>query len=154
VTKSPRGARPPKQPKHVPDVDRSLGQKPKTPRAHPFRGGSLAWRFSSADRGGPFAWSEIEGRAEIAEVIKKLSFFETMTESEIRDQGSHTIEIDRLSKPARHRLEQIKLDDLDEVMSFRLMGTQRVFCRIDANIMHVLWWDPNHLVCPSIKKHT
>ena len=48
----------------------------------------------------------------------------------------------------------IRQDDVDELMSFRLDSRGRVWCIQTGNIMRVLWWDPNHEVCPSFKKHT
>jgi len=86
--------------------------------------------------------------------MEKLHRFETMEETEIRAQGSHPVEISKLSKAAQTRLETIQHDDIDELMSFRLTGKQRVWCRMDNSVMLILWWDPEHAVCPSMKKHT
>jgi uncharacterized phage-associated protein len=29
-----------------------------------------------------------------------------------------------------------------------------VWCIRHLNVMRILWWDPDHLVCPSVMKHT
>lgn len=42
-------------------------------------------------------------------------------------------------------------DDIDELMSFRCAGAERVWCIQEANVMKVLWWDPGHQVDPVPK---
>ena len=86
--------------------------------------------------------------------MEQLHEFERMNWNTIIGQGSHEIERRRLAKQARDRLERIGQDDVDYLMSFRVTGRQRVWCICDRNIMRVLWWDPNHSVCPALKRHT
>jgi hypothetical protein len=119
-----------------------------------MRGGPLVWRFSSVDRDGLFAWSSLDDPVAYKEAMEKLHHFETMDETDMHRGGSHTVGIDNLCKDARDRLAVIQHDDIDELMSFRLTGAGRVWCRMDRNMMLVLWWDPQHAVCPSLKKHT
>lgn len=127
----------------------------KTPRIGPaVRGGPIVWRFSSSDRDGAFAWSQLEDPATYKRVMERLHQFETMEERDIIGAGCHAVEIERCCKEARDRLAVIKLDDIDELFSFRITGAERVWCRMQANVMLVLWWDPEHKVCPSLKKHT
>ena len=58
-------------------------------------------------------------------------------------------------KSARDRLQKLKLDDIDELMSFRISGKERVWSiRQLNNVMKVLWWDPNHEIYPIRKRHT
>lgn len=112
----------------------------------PIEGGPLAWRFSTCDKKGPFAWSGLTDSVKFKEVIEKLHEFETKTWDEIKKAGSHPIPCVQLEKPARDQLAAIKQDDLDELMSFRLTGANRVWCVQSGNIMRVLWWDPDHQV--------
>lgn len=140
-----------------PKVERrpKLSKEPeerRIPKAPLIRGGLLTWRFSEADKNGPFSWSNLG--TNYRDVLEKLHAYETMTEQEIKNGGSHPISIDNLCKEARDRLVEIKLDDAGELMSFRLKGKERVWCRMFGSVMHVLWWDPQHQVCPSPKKHT
>lgn len=114
----------------------------------------LAWRFSACDKGGAWAWTSLDAAGKYKRVLEKLHQFETMNWSEIKRGGSHPVEVSMLAKGARDRLTQIKQNDLDDLMSFHLTGKNRVWCVRDRNIMKVLWWDPDHTVCPSIKKHT
>lgn len=118
------------------------------------RGGPIVWRFSHADMGGPFAWCAIPDDATFCAVVNRLANFETMTENEITQGGSHSIELHRLSKAARDRLQEISHDDLDSLYSLRIKGAERVFCIHHGGTMRVLWYDPDHQVCPSTKKHT
>lgn len=69
-----------------------------------------------------------------------------------RDSGP--VNIGALCLQARKRLSQIGQGDLDELTSLSLTGTQRVWGIRDVGVLTVLWWDPDHLVCPSLKKHT
>ena len=110
----------------------------------------ISWRFSSCDKEGPFAWFASDV-AKYREVIEKLYTFETMTETERAKTGSHNIEIHKLSPAAKKRLQDIKRDDIDGLMSFRVAGTNRVMCVREGNVMKVLWFDPDHQVCPSLK---
>jgi len=117
-------------------------------------GSPLAWRFSGADSDGPFAWTTLIHGSPFKEVIERLHEFEKMNWEQIIRTGSHPIEIWKCEKAARDRLAEIKQDDIDELMSFRITGLKRVWCIQDRNIMRVLWWDPEHAVCPSPKKNT
>ena len=114
----------------------------------------VAWRFSTHDKGGRWAWTNLSNLSEYKETIEKLYSFETMDLTTINRAGSHRVELARLSKEARKRLEKIRQDDVDHLMSFRLSGKKRIWCIDDINIMNILWWDPNHTVCPSLKRHT
>ena len=117
--------------------------------APPIDGGPLGWRFSSRDREGPFGWA-IGDHDKFREVIDKLAEFEGRTWSEITEAGSHIIGCSRLCDAARTRLREIELDDLDELVSLRLTGTNRVWCIQSGNIMRILWWDADHQVYPVL----
>lgn len=85
----------------------------------------MAWRFSACDRAGPYSWA-IGEDAKFREVIEKLHEFEGKTWAQIIETGSHAIEVHEICKEARDRLVEIERDDLDELMSFRLTGPNRV----------------------------
>lgn len=126
-------------------------QGAKTPRIADYLvdGGPLAWRFSMCDADGPYAWTVLNAEKHL-EVINKLHEFEKKNWDEIKRGGSHPIKIADCCKEARTRLEEIERDDFDQLMSFRLTGTERVWCVQAANVMSVLWWDPNHQVYPVL----
>lgn len=77
-----------------------------------------------------------------------------MTWHAITETGSHFIETSALSKPARNRLMEIQQDDVDQVYSLRVTGRRRIFGIRDGGVLRILWWDPDHDVCPAAKKHT
>jgi hypothetical protein len=110
--------------------------------------------FSGCDRTGPFSWAALEHGAPFKEVIERLHEFEKMKWDDIMKTGSHPIGVSDCEKPAKDRLAAIQQDDIDALMSFRISGKKRVWCIQDRNIMRILWWDPEHAICPSEKKYT
>lgn len=113
-------------------------------------GGPLAWRIGIMDHDGPFGWSQLTDAAKLREVISKLHEFEHKPWAEITKGGSHPIECSRLCKEAKDRLKKISQDDVEELMSFRLTGKNRVWCIRHLNVMRILWWDPDHKVYPTL----
>jgi hypothetical protein len=104
----------------------------------------------------PFGWHKL-GIEEMHDVRAKLKDFESMTWSQILVAGKHqhhSVSVDDLCSHARKRLVAIGQQDVGEVVSLRLKGTQRVWGILREGIMQVLWWDPDHQVCPSLLKHT
>lgn len=53
---------------------------------------------------------------------------------------------------AQTRLEELKLDDEEELFRFRLDGTARVWGIREGRVFKILWWDPEHEICPSNKR--
>ena len=90
----------------------------------------------------------------LKKVIERLTGFETITWDDLRRSGSHPVSIGDLIKEARDRLQKLKIDDLDELYSLRISGRERLWGMRIGNVFSVLWWDPEHAVCPSNKKHT
>lgn len=112
-----------------------------------------SWRISLLEMVDPFGWHEIE-KNKLGEIRNKLADFESMTWHEILGKNSHLIPVSGISKAARDRLQLLKQDDIDELLSLRLSGKQRIWGILEDQALKVLWWDPEHLVCPSSKKHT
>ena len=136
-------------------VPKSVCERPdrKDVRVREHRGdGKPSWRFSTADKAGPFSWPDDTQKR--AEIVDKLHSFDSMLWSAIAGSEHHAISIDQLSNDAQKRLTEIKQDDIEEVFSFRISGKQRLICIRSLDIAKVLWYDPEHLVCPSKKKHT
>jgi hypothetical protein len=87
-------------------------------------------------------------------VIGRLKHFETMTWSEIEGPKNHSVSCESIVRDAQRRLQEINQDDVDELFSLRLSGKERVWSIRDGSVLKLLWWDPEHKVCPSEKKHT
>ncbi len=143
-----RGAR---QPRSVLSREESRAPRalPASPRArHPV------WAFRIVDLGGPWCWSVIRG-AVLAEVLARFRDYESMTWEQIDGRtGSHGVEPWKLSRQAQLRLTEIRQDDASELFSLRVTGRRRVWGILDEHVLRILWWDPEHQVCPSIKQHT
>ena len=128
-------------------------KKPKISR-FPESPENLTWSFLMLDEDGPFSWHLLSEAREYYKILKRKKAFEGMNSNQIRQTGSHSVLIEKLSKAARDRIDKLKLDDFEELYSLRMNSTNRVWCIKDGNTMRVLWWDPNHEVCPSLKKNT
>lgn len=112
------------------------------------------WRLDRVDLDGPWAFNQIDINHLLTEVIPKLHEFETMTWAEIDGPtGSHFIRCSELTKLAQDRQNQVA-SDVDELFSLRLTGPQRIWGVRDVATLRILWWDPQHEVCPSKKKNT
>ena len=109
-----------------------------------------AWRLSGADQGGPFSWANIPD-AQRSGVWARMAEFEKMTPDQLRRTGSHRVAQSRMAKEAKERLRRIEMDDLEELWSFRVTGRQRFWRAKRENVYSLLWWDPDHRVCPSLR---
>ena len=104
----------------------------------------------------PFGWHEVD-QGTIERIRERLKCFESMTWAEILNEGgkrNHFIKVGDLCKPARQRLTALKQDDVDQILSLALAAKGRIWGILENSVVRLLWWDPNHLVCPSHKKHT
>jgi hypothetical protein len=100
----------------------------------------------------PYGWHRVDATT-LLHIREKLAHFESMTWNEILVVGkrrNHSIDIGAITAEARQRLEAIGLG-LDEVVSLRLSGAERVFGYLDNGVLVLLWWDPDHQVCPSLR---
>lgn len=125
-------------------------KKPRFSDPTPYSNSPLSWRFSACDRNGPFSWKALQD-PKYKEILEKLHEFETKNFNELAATGSHFIETGSLSEEAQKRLAEIKLDDLENLMSFRCEGADRVWCIPEGALMRVLWYDPEHKVYPVAK---
>jgi hypothetical protein len=113
----------------------------------------LTWRFSWIDHDGPWSLQDVPAE-NLRAILAKLGGWEMMTWGQIQGEdpkSQHSVEPYRLIKAARDRLGVLKLDDLDEVFRFRLTGKQRLWGVPLQNVFYLLWWDPDHKICPSGK---
>lgn len=72
----------------------------------------------------------------------------------VAKKRNHTVPVSRVCKEARDHLSALNLSEIDEVVSLHLTGTERVWGYRQGAVLHVLWWDPDHQICPSLLKHT
>jgi hypothetical protein len=115
---------------------------------------SPLWSFASLDVGSTWCWSNMTPDL-LIQVLARFKNLETMTWGDIkRTTGSHNVETYRLVKEARDRLEEIGLEYIEELFSLRVTGERRVWGILDNHVLRILWWDPEHEICPSVLKHT
>lgn len=148
--------------KHTPKTKFSPPYKePRTEKTNKDRSESASnynpvWQFQQIDLNHPtWGWKCLKGDI-VDEVFNKLKNYETMLWKEIHanKDKNHHVSLDKLCKAAQDRLQELKLDDEDTLYRLRLTGTQRVWGVLRGHVFQILWWDPDHTVCPSPKKHT
>lgn len=111
-----------------------------------------SWRVASLELVDPYGWHRLSAE-KLLDIRQKLAHFETMRWSELLVQAkkrNHSIKISEISPEARDRLDLIGIA-LDEVVSLRLSGKERVFGYLENGVLELLWWDPDHQVCPSLR---
>ncbi len=125
-------------------------------------GEKIIWRFDRIDRSGKFAFDLHRRDFKHCEVMEKMIAYSNMTWQEIgrqtHDEGKsrhHFLSVESLSKEAADRFRAMELDEYsDAIFSFALQNKLRVIGIREDEHFHVLWYDPEHEVCPSKKKKT
>lgn len=113
------------------------------------------WRFGMLDLKGCWGWEKIEKRDQLLEIVEKLKNFETMTWGEIDSSNkNHLIPCDKITREARDRLAQLKLDDMEDIYSIRLKSRERIWGKREIEAFYIIWWDPDHTVYPVSPKNT
>lgn len=67
---------------------------------------------------------------------------------------SHHVPIENLDDEAVERLKELNLDDYDELCSLAVDGRKRVWGVINDGVYNIIWYDLNHEICESKKRHT
>lgn len=122
----------------------------------------VIWCFDQIDRDGKFAFDLDRDDFQHKMFMEKLLAYSGMTWSEVKrqthDDGKskhHSIEVQKLSKEAQERFAAKKLEeDADSVFSFALDNKLRIVGIRKEECFHILWYDPEHEICPSKKKYT
>lgn len=146
----------PKTPRQVGKVDAS-----KQPRAlhidhAAVEERNLVWRFADLDDSGEWCLSSIE-RDHLRGLLAKLKSFESMTVGEVFAPGAEhgkRYDIAKLPDRATRRLVEIGRDDETELVRLRCGARPRLYGILREHVFYVLWWDPEHEVYPSPKRHT
>jgi len=103
---------------------------------------------------GPWSWHRMDAATALF-LHGKLSPFKTMTWADlVNSPHNKRIPVEHLSPDAQNRLIERRLDDQDDVWELRLGGRQRAWGYRVGDVMHLLWWDPEHEVCPAKLKNT
>jgi hypothetical protein len=150
TSRSPKSSQGPKQP-HI--ADPGLLRPVKRPVSlglESILDSPPSWRLHKLDLDGPFGWRGLSGH-QLDEIRAKLAEFESLSWREIKVEQAdrhHLISIGKMSPEAQKRLRKI-LPEMDELFSLRLSGKGRIFGILqERGAMLVVWWDPDHEVCP------
>ncbi len=126
----------------------------KTPKLVPYTDPCLPeFKAGQMDMEGPWGWNKFDPSL-LQDLFQRIFDSQRLTWQILRDNGSHLVQIGDLCSEAQKRLLELSKDDCDELFSLRVTGKKRIWGIKDGNILWLLWWDPNHEVCPSLKKHT
>ena len=114
----------------------------------------LVWKVARIDDNSQWGWNQITCPHFLRNIWEKMRNFETMTWGEILGRHHHAIAVNDIIEPAQNRLAQLGHDDQEELVSFRLSNTERIWAIRSGAEAFLLWWDPNHEICPSQLRHT
>lgn len=125
-----------------------------SPPIVPTQNRKLVWKVAGIDDNSPWGWNQLSCPDFLKNIWDKMRNFETMTWGEILRRNHHAIAVNDIIKPAKNRLEQLGYDDQAELISFHITGRQRIWAIRSGEEAFLLWWDPNHEICPSHLRHT
>lgn len=116
------------------------------------------WSFRLLDQSYP-KWSFSDTEPLYSKIICKLASLEGMTWAEIESasggkkpghgSNSHFIPISEIDSEAQKRLRDRHMDDIDELFSLRLGGTERIWGILESSTLQVLWYDRNHEIAKT-----
>ena len=132
----------------------SLRKSPISPPIVSTQSRKLVWKVAEIDDNSPWGWNQITCPDFLRNIWDKLRNFETMTWGEILGRHHHAIAVNDIIEPAQNRLVQLGHDDQEELVSFRLSNTERIWAIRSGEEAFLLWWDPNHEICPSHLRNT
>lgn len=161
----PRQARKKTQVNDSRQVRVALGARPRddrTPRkAHTFNPtnptGKVVLQFGRFDIDGQWCLSKITPD-DMRTLLGRIRSIETMSVTEAFNNGDEPGKdysiADLPSKAARERLVELKYDDEDQISRLRVTGRGRLYGFRRDERFYALWWDPEHAIYPTKKKHT
>ena len=130
------------------------GRKPTAPPITSTQNVKLVWKVSRIDASGKWGWQQITCPYFLSNIWEKMHNFETMTWAEILGSEHHRIPISNIIRPAQKRLEELGHDDAETLVSFRITGRQRIWAIRSDEKAFLLWWDPEHEICPAYLRYT
>lgn len=100
------------------------------------------------DLEGPFGWKRANAQ-DFQQIFDRLKSFETMTWQAIdQTKSCGFMPVEQMSKEAQDRLEETGRDEYDALYKLRITQKGRLWGVRMEQVLHLLWWDPEHLVYP------
>jgi len=139
--------------------DPSIKYKPKTekkPKLTPIfeiEDDTVIFSFLWFDKVNQWGTGKQENLHNFWELAEKLKSIEQRSWRHIAgNQGrDHSVPFSHLINRAKELAVERKIDDFDEIWSFHFNGTQRLWgVKYNRRLM-IVWWDPEHQICPSLK---
>ena len=125
-------------------------------------GRKVVWVFDKIDKSGDYAFDINREDFNHKLFLDKLLSYSTMTWTDIKNQKHddnkskhHNYPFEKMSNSAQKRFEKLDLDEYsDNIFSFALTSKLRIVGFRENEKFYVLWYDDNHQIYPSAKKHT
>jgi hypothetical protein len=114
---------------------------------------TVVWGLDYLDMDGRWGWGRC-AQKHLGTILAFLRNLERLVHTEAFGRKHKFVKIDALCPDAQKRLAEIELDDLDGLWELRVSGERRIWGHRVGHVFYPVWWDPEHAVCPSEKKHT
>ena len=149
--------------KHVAEGEAVSPEKSPPPLPEIVEKRLLEWSRDHADIDGAWSWgprSCLEDDWEqtlhpfLREYAKKTWFQIYAERTKVRGkraQKHHDYAVASICKEAQSRLLELEMDDVDRIFRFRLSGLKRLYGIQRLHLFMVLWWDPEHKICPTTR---
>lgn len=134
-----------------------MGPRRREPRSVKpnIMGTQFCWRVDNLDWDGRWGWSGARIDDVLLHIVPHLHSLESMKWGDIEGPtGSHFVNVENIVPEARDRLVDIDKGEQEQLFSLRVTGEKRIWGVRDVAILRLLWWDPHHEICPSLKRHT
>jgi len=117
----------------------------------------LRFRFNRVDIGSPWCLTDIT-KAHLGVLINRMKDLEAMSANEVFKGGKigkdENVAEDSPNRDAQKRARAEYPNDYERIARIAVQGKERLWGLRFENEFHVIWWDPEHEVWPSQKKHT
>lgn len=96
-----------------------------------------------------WGWGQVTIQVFFQEILPRLQQYETMTWSDIfRRNSCHYWDINKMPTKARNKLKR-KYPQHDTFHQIDILQPCRLLGWRDRQILFLIWYDPNHTICPQ-----
>ena len=115
---------------------------------------TLEWDFSKLDTSGKWSLTIEALKANWGKMkrLQEMQWGAILQDS--HKNPHHSVDINRINSKAVKRLRELdhNIEHLEGLLfSFRFNGKKRIWAIRMKNVAHVLWWDPEHEICPMLR---